>query len=545
MKKKKLALINKNYIREFKNFFKYDSFYNLVPLLSITFIILIQLRMISPFRLKAIDEASLIDISYSIINSNFFIPKNEIMSHLNFGLDKIWLWSPPGYVYLLAGFQYLFGFTPESTGVFHLIFRLFSCLIFFLILRKLNISKNFSSFLTCYWALLCQGEDGRFEDPAILFFLLSIFLILNTDINKINFIFSGLFLGFGVFTTPRLIYLGPSIIISILFYKYDKKIIKKSFLIFSSMSVIISTWLFWVLPYWDEFRVQFLEFALLDSATELSIFDSLKSLMMMIMHPVARDVPWWYFKSLHLHYSSIPLILFFISLLIFSLKRNDNKIKLFSGLALTAIIIFIVFSVKNRMHHSTLVWLNIGMMTLLPFLIRTSSFKLRHLNSSKKYFIYFLFSVMILQMLLHSLLQIMIILGDISVAINCGKKPHNQIFNNIKPGEKIIAKDPEIFYQMIGTNPIYWTAGLDGQTAGNVQYKANYDSTYIWLAEIRDPFDKNTKNPGAKFRWDSKSYKYFKDNFDLFQVSNIDSCCSKGIAKASRVRRNIYLFKRN
>ena len=148
-------------------------------------------------------------------------------------------------------------------------------------------------------------------------------------------------------------------------------------------------------------------------------------------------------------------------------------------------------------------------------------------------------------MLLHLTLQLMIILGDISVFIKCGNNPHEKILDNLKTGEKIITKDPVLFYKLIKTNQIYWPAGLEGKTAGNVQYNANYDSTFKWLIDTTDPFIKNSKNPGAKFSWDSASFQYFKDNYRLFKSSNIDTCCLNGFEKSSRIKRNVYLYKRN
>ena len=243
-----------------------------------------------------------------------------------------------------------------------------------------------------------------------------------------------------------------------------------------------------------------------------------------------------------LYYSLIPVVIvLLIYLVLLSVKERTTLFE--TSLILSPLVIFLLLAARSVMHGMYMAWFSMGAITLIPIVARSSFSKPSYLNLMERVFIVVLVCTIALQFSAHFLLQGRFVAGDLAMRTTCGSAPHVAALAAIPATEKTLTNSGYVFYHMRDRNPIFWPAGLQGETPTGVPFKANYDSSFRWAVLSYDLAD--GRKHGGTFPWDTATYEWFWRNYSLHTVSTLDKCYNdSSLAKFSQLRhRTLYLYK--
>ena len=230
--------------------------------LVIVYLVGIQLPLLSPFRPVSGDEYFIADSAYTLASRQSLVPAGQAWSHIMPEFSTINFNYTPAYFYLLAWTFQVLGLSPESTGVLHLILRFLASGVFFLVARRAGCSTPVSGVLAMIWATFAHGPVGRPDDLGVLFLITSVALLLDQKQPGYAFALAGICLGLAFLTHPMTLMIGLPLAFAILFANRRDGNLKRRGLILLGATIPTSAlWLFWIVPYWSEFRTLFFGFA--------------------------------------------------------------------------------------------------------------------------------------------------------------------------------------------------------------------------------------------------------------------------------------------
>jgi hypothetical protein len=500
--------------------------------IALLFTIVLNLTLLQIYRYMPTDEPLIVDTAFSVYFGSV-IPKLDAWSHIFSEAATINFTYPPLYFYSLGFWMKIFGFSPLATGLFHLLVRIVSIIVFYKLLAKIRVAKWIIIIVCVWWASYSPVVFfiSRPDDLAVLFMLLAVSLCVDLPARSSKpLIVSGTLLGIAFLIYPVALIIGTLLCILALMRQNHLKFLQAAYL-FSSAGLVSSLWLIWIIPYWKEFRSYFLSFVVVDAGTQdyfIEIFRHLSSLIT----GVGSD-----FRFLT---SSLPLILFLLFIPFFvkkQLKQRKFQIAVFSSIVIGLLLIS-----RNRIHTYAVGWLVILMLIGLSFLISEV-----HLDISSPSLSYCLFLVLPSLVILQSFsllgLQFLHFTANITYQQNC---TYNDLLQEIRASipvrEKVITSNGLALYSLREYNVIYWPAGVNGITTGGVPYNARYDDSFKWLI-TNQLLDEHT-DLGAKFSWNADSQRYFLSKFVLVKtIGNLTLCYSKApLARFSTVSLPIYIY---
>ena len=517
----------------------------LISVLGVIYIVGIQLPLLSPYRHVIVDEFLIADSSYAMASGQTSVPAMGAWAHIIPEFGTINFHYTPAYLYLLAFTFQALGFSIVSVGLLHALLRLLSSGLFFLITRKNGHSKSGGVALTTVWATFCHGPVGRPEDLAILFVLASVALLLYGDQVGYKFLIAGACQGMAILTHPSAVITTVPLGVVVIWMKHTqepKAALKKISLLITTMLAVSCTWLFWIIPYWHEFRVIFMGFVLPDSA--MTSYSS--GLFQFAREAVTGEWAWVFrffpedLPQFRYHYSLTPIALLLVYL---AVRRLENRafwtnipIMLFS------LAVIPILAAKNAYYGYIMSWFNVCLLVLIALMGTRKIATRDSLGKTYKSVYAFLLALIAIQIFGHAYGQAKQITSALIVKKLCNSHAHLSTLKAIPANEKVIINDGYVFYHIRGKNPIFWPSGLQGQTKSGVAFTANYDSSFRWMV-LHRPLSED-KNPGSKFYWNSSSYQWFTENFTLQSISTIDKCYTGRLRGYTQVPKRLYVYSR-
>lgn len=515
----------------------------------VAYVIAIQLPLLSPYRLVPIDEMQLVDAAYGVSSGYSLVPAGWFWSHTIPETGTFFAAYTPLYLYMQALALKLVGLSPLAIGLLHCVLRLTAAAIFYLICRQVA-SAVISSLFVAVWATMAVGPTGRYEDLAVIFLLSSIYLLVKSRELRRRFPLVGLFVGLVFLTYPAPLGVLLPLCLVLFFHPQDnwlsgetvQALAKKYLLIALAAAMVSATWLFWIIPYWHEFKVHFLEFAVPDAlAPSYS-----KSLADLVRYVVGGFLT----SPFPFHYSLLPVLGLLGTLIVLDSRRNGFSFRTVLAIALPLLIA--ALTARVRIHKTyNLIWLIVTILVLLPILwgrVFTEQRRFDGASLVARVIIGLLTIVIGFQLTAHLMLAGLGIVGDIAAVDACGADPHVQFVNQIPPGNKVVTDSAEIFYSVRQRNPVYWPSGLRGETPGRVPFSTNYDDSFRWLVLTRSLAEDDLiekYNPGGKFRWDVQTLDYFRTHYTLVDTSDLTEECDllRGLSRFSGMPRLLYLYQ--
>jgi len=522
--------------------------------LMVAYVVAIQLPLLSPYRLVPIDELQLVDAAYGVSSGRSVIPAGWFWSHTIPETATYFEAFRPLYLYVLAAVLRIFGVSVVSVGFLHACLRLAAAVLFFAISRKSTQNNLLSAGLSAVWATFAYGPVGRFEDLAVLLLLAALYLVIDfQNSNNKLILLAGVFVGLAFLTYPGYLTFLPLVAIAMnfrvemLFQGETRAALRRKALFFlGAVACTVLLWLFWIIPYWHEFQVHFLEFAVPDALAP----SYTKSLADLVRYVVGGFLT----SPFPFHYSLLPVLGLLSTLIVLDSKYNGFSFR--TGLAIALPLVVAALTARVRIHKTyNLIWLIVTILVLLPILwgrVFTEQRRFASASPATRVIIGLLTIMVGFQLMAHLALAGLGIVGDIAAVDACGADPHAQIAKQIPPGDKVVTNSAEIFYSVRQRNPVYWPSGLQGETPGRVPFSTSYDDSFQWLVLTRslaedDLIEKH--NPGGKFRWDAETLDYFRTHYTLVEISDLtrDEECGllHGLSRFSSMPRSLYLYQRN
>lgn len=519
--------------------------------IMVVYVLAIQLPLLSPYRMVPVDEMVHVDAAYGVSSGYSLVPAGWFWSHTIPETGTFYAAYTPLYLYLQAVMLKLLGMTPLAIGLLHCVLRLTAAAIFYLICRRVT-GVVINSLLVGVWATMAVGPIGRYEDWAVIFLLGSIYLLVEPRGSRHRFWLIGLLLGLTFLSYPGPLGIFLPLCLVLFFHLQDNWLSREAVLVLLRkylpivlMATLVSaTWLFWIIPYWHEFKVHFLEFAVPDAlAPSYS-----KSLADLVRYVVGGFLT----SPFPFHYSLLPVLGLLGTLIVLDSRRNGFSFRTVLAIALPLLIA--ALTARVRIHKTyNLIWLIVTILVLLPILwgrVFTEQRRFDGASLFARVIIGLLTIVIGFQLAAHLMLAGLGIVGDIAAVGACGAEPHAQVVNQIPPGDKVVTNSAEIFYSVRQRNPVYWPGGLQGETPGRIPFSTSYDDSFQWLVLTRslaedDLIEKH--NPGGKFRWDAETLDYFRAHYTLLETSDLIVECDllHGLSRFSGMARSLYLYQRN
>jgi len=474
----------------------------------IVFTILINLINLQNFRLYQADELIIADTAFSIFEGSP-LPKSTIWSHIFPEIGKINFTYPPLYFYFLGYFYKVFGFLPSSTGLFHLFIRLLSIIFLYKFLSRISQLILLNFIISLWWISYTPYVFyiGRPDDLAFLFIVISFYFLVNHKKSIRNQALSGIFLGLGFLTYPTSLIIG--IPISFLYlYNANEFLIKNIVIIVLFAGITSLSWLFWIIPFFNEFIQYFLGFVVPDAGTN-NFSNTIYLYLNKLLFPG---------EYLSFIKTFIPvLILLFASTLLLMKKIQASKlvVNIFS-------IIFVLLLIsKNRVHVYAVGWLAFFILMTFIFILGKSSLYI--LTKSKTNFLIILNGLVLIQSLLIFGLYSVNYFGNIIFQKYC--YPGNILLDlqmEFPKNSNVLTTNGLAFYSLREKNGIFWPSGIQGKTVGGVPYKSDYDKGYDFLL-INEPISQ-IENLGGKFSWDETTREYFLFNYSYLKTIGNENC---------------------
>lgn len=145
-----------------------DSLQKLASIVTIGYVIAIQIPLLSPYRLIPADEMLIVDASYGIASGRSWVPAGDFWSHTVPVSGVFFTYYSPLYHYLQAIAIAAVGLSPVGIGLLHCILRLGSVMLFWR-LSQGGLGLGVRSLLTTVWATIAVAPPGRPEDLALFF----------------------------------------------------------------------------------------------------------------------------------------------------------------------------------------------------------------------------------------------------------------------------------------------------------------------------------------------------------------------------------------
>ncbi len=518
-------------------------------LLMVAYVVAIQIPLLSPYRMVPADEIPHVDAAYGVSSGSSPVPAGPLWSHTIPETGVFFAAYPPLYLYLQALILRVIGLSPVAIGLLHSLLRLAAALLFFATSRRLGNSTVISSLFTAVWATIAVGPPGRSEDLAITFLLCSIYVLIQLGGGSRIFWLPGLFIGLTFLTYPAPLGILLPLGLVPWFQCQGKWLSRESvrtlicrYLVIGSVALLVAaTWLFWIIPYWHEFRVHFLEFAVPDALAP----SYGKSLMDLVRYVVGGFLT----SPFPFHYSLLPVLILLGVLIVLDFRYNGVSLKTVLAIALPLAVA--ALTARVRIHKTyNLIWLIATILVLLPLLwarVFATRLRLADLAPCVRILIILCLIAIGLQMAGHFLLAAIGVVGDIAAVRACGPDPYARLIDQIPPGDKVVTNNSDVFYRIRPRNPVYWPSGLQGQTPGLVPFTTHYDSSFRWLALSRplDEVDLVNVNPGVKFSWDAETLQYFRQHYVLMISTDLRQECHvlRGLSRFSRMTRSLYLYR--
>lgn len=523
-----------------------------LPIVAAIYIVTIQLPLLSPYRLVPADELQLVDAAYGVTQGNSIVPAGPLWSHIIPETEIFFAAYTPLYLYLQSLALKLFGMQPLTMGVLHLLLRLIAASLFYRFCRKL-VPQPASAFLTAIWATLAVGPVGRYEDLAVIFLLASTIVVVDPREIKHRFIFVGLFIGLTFLTYPASLGMAIPLGLIVIFHSARqirsvhalKELGGKILQTVLAASFVAATWLFWIVPFWHEFKVHFLEFSMPDAIAP-SYIASLGDL-------IKYSVSGFLSSPFPFHYSLLPILSVFSLFLILNIKRKGFCIKNIVTFSLPLIVALL--TARVRIHRTyNLIWFIVTILVLLPVLMRVifrEQGRFFDYRSTTCIAIASFAALIGLQLVAHLSLAVLDGVGFVAASVACDSNLHFELLEQIPPEEKVISNSSLVFYSIRERNPIYWPGGLSGETPGGIPFSSRYDDSFRWLV-LAHPLSEDEiitakETPGVKFRWDQETLAYFRMHYSLVGESDLIEACAlnKGLSRFSGMKGTLYLYQRN
>jgi len=522
-------------------------------LLAVTavYVVAIQIPLLSPYRHIPVDEMMLVDAAYGVSSGASIVPAGPLWSHIIPETGVFFAAYTPLYLHLQALALRLVGLRSLAIGLLHLLLRLTGAGVFYQICRMVTHSRTVSYLFVAAWATMAVGPTGRCEDLAVLFLLGCVYLLVEPKPLRYRFELVGLFVGLTFLSYPAPLGVLLPLCLVAFYHSQDNwssretlpALARKYLQIALVAGGVSSIWLCWIIPYWREFKVHFLEFAVPDALAP-SYANSLASL--------AKYVIGGFLTSpFPFHYSLLPVLVLLGCLISVDIKRNGVSFRTILPVALALVVA--ALTARVRIHKTyNLIWFIATVLVLLPPVwTRVFPVPARFAGAKRttRLTILVLAGVIGLQLAGHLFLASLDIVGEVAGVAACGPEPHAEIISAIPPGDKVLTNVPQVFYHIRDQNPVYWPAGLQGETPGKVAFSADYDDSFRWLIlpYRLDQVDILQRNPGGKFRWDRKTLTYFQKSYSFMMGSDLDKRCgiNEGLSRFSNMTRALYLYQRN
>ncbi len=208
--------------------------------------------------------------------------RTDVLIGLIPGMETKTLWMPPGYLLLSAIFLKFLPNTLITVRLLSFFATYFAAVSFLFLLRKLKFNKisTILAFATILFEplLFRFGIAARMEGVTILFFILSLLVVVSSFSPNIRGFFCGLLFSFSFLSHPFTASLGL-IPLYLLLFKNERKISSLILFLFG-ITLPLLGWVFYIYPDFDLFVVQFgaqlirkkALFATFDIITKIKIF---------------------------------------------------------------------------------------------------------------------------------------------------------------------------------------------------------------------------------------------------------------------------------
>ncbi len=519
----------------------------LIGLLLVAYIVALQIPLLSPFRVADADEMLLVDASYGMASGDSPVPAGPIWSHVLPETGRYFAAYPPLYLYAQSTALSVLGFSPIAVGLLHVVFRLIGATLVWLICRKLQ-SGFVALVFAAIWATFAVGPVGRYEDLALVFVLTATLLVVDGRWIDTKAWLIGLPIGLTLLTySAPLAVVVPFGIIALFWFQdhsLDKVTLKilaiKYAIIGVTAALIASTWLLWIVPYWAEFKAHFLEFAAPDALTRSYISSLGDFLNYSLFGFRTSPIP--------LHYSLLPLIITFIVLLFFDVRRNRPSLPALICFLMPAVVMFMTANVRIHKTYN-MIWFIASLLLLIPVLWhRVFVMRREGENAPARppvVFVYGFGLVLGLQMLATAGMIGLALVGNSAAVSACGTNPHQGLINLIPQGDRVISNNGLVFYSVREQNPVYWPAGLDGITPGGISFTSTYDDSFRWLVTSQ-PLSDESVDLGGKFAWNEATQAYYRMHYQLVAATVLSESCGllHGLSRYSEMLNAIYLYQR-
>lgn len=472
----------------------------------VAYVVAIQLPLLSPYRLVPADEMVLVDAAYGVSSGHSIVPAGWFWSHTIPVTATYFDAFRPLYLYVLAAMLKIFGVSVISVGYLHLCLRLIATAIFFAISRQITQNVIGSAGLSAIWATFAHGPVGRFEDLVVVLLLAALYLLINFRDSYRRLGLAGIFAGLAFLTYPGYLTLVPLAAVAMnfrletLFNAQNRSILsRRAFFFVGTTACTAALWLFWIVPWWHEFKVHFLEFAVPDALAP-SYSDSLIDLIDYVVGGFLTS-------PFPFHYSLLPLLGLLALLIILDIKHN--KLSFQTMVAITLPLSIGLLTARVRIHKTyNLIYFITTILILLP-LLQSRVFTRQHISGISRLSARAIFCLLMLlislQLIAHLLLAGLGFVGDIAAVNACGASPHASLINQIPPSEKVITNSAAVFYNVRHQNRVYWPSGLHGETPGGLPFSSSYDDSFRWLVLTRSLTEADLKNanPGGNGQMNS------------------------------------------
>jgi hypothetical protein len=518
-------------------------------ILIMVYIVAIQIPLLSPYRNGSADEIQIVDASWSVASGRSWVPASPLWSHIIPETGTFFAAYTPLYLYLLAFTLRILGWSLVAVGILHLVLRLAAASLYYSICRKMGNQPVVSIAFTALWATYAVGPVGRYEDLAVLFLLASVYVIVESKHVKRRFFLAGLFLGLTFMTYPGALGMLIPLTILVLFYGGERitdrrtlvSLGKNMVTVLGTSVIVAATWLFWIVPYWHEFKVHFLDFSLPDAVSP-SYWKSMGDFAEYLAGGTL-------YSPVPLHFSFIPILVVLACLIAVDVKQNGFTAK--TAIAISLLLAIALLTPRVRIHKTyNMIWFFTSALTLLPVFSSRISYPDRPHGEQRfvmPVMVSGLTAIVVLQLLGNLGLQGLKMVGDLSRTNACGHDPFSAIFMEIPGGDKVLTNQPYVFFRIRPHNPVFWPGGLAGETPGGIAFSSTYDDSFEWLIlgkSLTDQTILQDRGPGIKFAWDAETLDYFQSNYSLVRSHDIQSCGGdRGLSRFSTQQDALFLYR--
>lgn len=495
-----------------------------VSVVVVLYSVLVHLHMLLPTRRVPHDEVLCVDSALGIFRTPH-VPAAQYWSHIIPEIGRINFYYTPVYFYALAAVLKLFKATPMTIGMFHVVLRLTSTAIIAAGGYHTGLPYWAVAFSAALWITFCFGPIGRPDDLALVFFTASYYVLLVCGVSAITVVVAGLLFGAALMTYPGVLILLLSLGVVVTVDQGFVAACSTMVGVGAASGIMGLFWLIWIIPFWQEFKVVFLKFAVPD-ARALNRVQSM------------GDIVKWFVvgkRILPLPFSSslLPLVALWVLALFWSGDRQT------SSLMLVGMGVIVVYHSNLRIHRKY---------NLLPIIstliIWTQTLLAQHTDRFEQ------IAVPLIAFALIFAYQFVVAVGyslfhlfaSTMLCRTHGTRFHCSLLSHIPAGDKVLTDIGPLYYQLHVRNPLFHPAGLKGRTVGQVPYQTTYDATFHWLLLPHD-LSEHRETSGDKFRWDETTFAYFQQNYELVGVSDMSRISRTKLTRFVPHIQTVFLYR--